>query len=452
MTRKALLAAACVLALAGPARASSGGAFEIERQWIGGYGAVMSTGTTTMRIAHQVGAGTKAGGGVYAALSGFYVEITTFVSAGVALPPDSIRVVNGVDVGVSTDSAVTLAFDVPMSSASLLAATTIYLLADNQGVVYDPPQAVQATMTYNGANADILPLGGWQTGGTYRVYVDTSAVDLDGNALPAPHEVSLQTVYDFTQDNVFTTTGTFRTRLNVPSGALGTTRGVIVSVDPRVNPDVISSSVLEGALTKAWTDLRSEGPVELREFNVYDASNQRVTGTFASAVQASIDYRDADGDGIADTSSRTRTKYLRLFSLDETSGRWVRVPGSLNDAAAGSVSAPLKHFSVYAVMAAADTEVTTTHPYPVPWRPNGGDAARYGTAAGGITFENLPQIGTIKIYTLSGRLVKTLDVDGALTLTWDVKNDAGEDVASGVYLWRIESGANVKTGKLAVIR
>jgi len=69
----------------------------------------------------------------------------------------------------------------------------------------------------------------------------------------------------------------------------------------------------------------------------------------------------------------------------------------------------------------------------------------------------------IRIYTLSGALVRSLDVETAPRVTsvigipisdivWDVKNSAGAVVASGVYIWEITSGPNRKTGKLAVIK
>ncbi len=60
------------------------------------------------------------------------------------------------------------------------------------------------------------------------------------------------------------------------------------------------------------------------------------------------------------------------------------------------------------------------------------------------------------IYTVSGRLVTTL-FDGELEggsheLVWDGTDDAGNKVASGVYMTRALAGAEVATGKLVLIR
>jgi hypothetical protein len=48
---------------------------------------------------------------------------------------------------------------------------------------------------------------------------------------------------------------------------------------------------------------------------------------------------------------------------------------------------------------------------------------------------NLPQKCTIRIFTLNGHLVRTFRKDSeAPSLDWDLKNDAGVPIASGVYL------------------
>lgn len=74
------------------------------------------------------------------------------------------------------------------------------------------------------------------------------------------------------------------------------------------------------------------------------------------------------------------------------------------------------------------------------------------------TFVNLPESATVRIYTVSGRLVatsKSLDVDplGRPIWHWDLKNPDGKDVARGVYIYHVSCrGCDDKLGKLAVIR
>lgn len=84
------------------------------------------------------------------------------------------------------------------------------------------------------------------------------------------------------------------------------------------------------------------------------------------------------------------------------------------------------------------------HCYPVPFRPSAGHTR--------ITFTGLTRSARVRVFTVSGELVRTLDKnDSGQTLTWDVKNSRGENVASGVYIYTVKSGAETATGKLMVI-
>jgi hypothetical protein len=57
-----------------------------------------------------------------------------------------------------------------------------------------------------------------------------------------------------------------------------------------------------------------------------------------------------------------------------------------------------------------------------------------------VRITNLPQKVKIKIFTLSGHLVRTLDKDDPTTvIDWDLRNRAGVPVASGVYIFHIDA-------------
>jgi hypothetical protein len=67
-----------------------------------------------------------------------------------------------------------------------------------------------------------------------------------------------------------------------------------------------------------------------------------------------------------------------------------------------------------------------------------------------------PARTTLSVYTVSGRRVATL-VDrelpaGRHAVVWDGRDAAGYEVAAGVYLYRIEAGAQVDVRKMTVIR
>ena len=69
-----------------------------------------------------------------------------------------------------------------------------------------------------------------------------------------------------------------------------------------------------------------------------------------------------------------------------------------------------------------------------------------------ITFANLTDDSTVKIFTLAGFWIKTLPpVQGGQT-TWDLTNDSGQDAASGLYLYLVNGGGAKVKGKIALIR
>lgn len=66
-----------------------------------------------------------------------------------------------------------------------------------------------------------------------------------------------------------------------------------------------------------------------------------------------------------------------------------------------------------------------------------------------IRFINLTPSANIYIYTLAGELVKVIyHANGSGEEEWDMKNDAGTELASGIYLYYVESYKSKETGKL----
>jgi hypothetical protein len=67
-----------------------------------------------------------------------------------------------------------------------------------------------------------------------------------------------------------------------------------------------------------------------------------------------------------------------------------------------------------------------------------------------------PALTKVLIYNVLGQKIKTLVNEylspGQYSYIWDGRTDIGEDAASGVYLYRIESGSFVQTKKMTLIR
>jgi hypothetical protein len=87
----------------------------------------------------------------------------------------------------------------------------------------------------------------------------------------------------------------------------------------------------------------------------------------------------------------------------------------------------------------------TPRVYPNPWR-----ADKHTSHF--ITFDQLTTNAEIRIFTVSGHLVRDLkNVNGSVM--WDQHSDSGDMVASGLYLYLItDSQGNKTNGKLAIIR
>jgi hypothetical protein len=77
-----------------------------------------------------------------------------------------------------------------------------------------------------------------------------------------------------------------------------------------------------------------------------------------------------------------------------------------------------------------------------------------------IHFTGLPEQCAIKIFTLAGELVKTIDYSrndpanpGLSFARWALKTEFGSEVAYGVYLYHIDAGTlGTRMGKIAIMR
>jgi hypothetical protein len=86
--------------------------------------------------------------------------------------------------------------------------------------------------------------------------------------------------------------------------------------------------------------------------------------------------------------------------------------------------------------------------YPNPWIPSD----KSGTHNGPIQFTGLPSSGgTIEIFDTSGERVKRLSWGTGSATTWDARNDLGENVSSGVYIWVLSVGGR-ENGKIVIVR
>jgi titin len=152
---------------------------------------------------------------------------------------------------------------------------------------------------------------------------------------------------------------------------------------------------------------------------------------------------------------------LQIYYLNEATGKWSRDFATTVDTAHHTVSGNTSHFSTFVVMlgTAFAPDLDSVQVYPVPFKPNGpnpdeGRPFTLGNASSGIIFASLASGSEIRIYTLSGRMVASLDTPTiAGAVRWDVRNQDGRDVASGAYFAVISAaGHKAVVKKLVIIR
>jgi len=90
---------------------------------------------------------------------------------------------------------------------------------------------------------------------------------------------------------------------------------------------------------------------------------------------------------------------------------------------------------------------------PNPFIPNDGKANTGSWIEGeGVTFTNpAPQVVEIKIYTLAGELIAEGTLPTRGEWIWNGRNQEGNKVASGIYLYIVTDPSGEKLGKLTVI-
>jgi hypothetical protein len=348
---------------------------------------------------------------------------------------------------VSTETAVVIGFNRSMNPTSVQNAFSLKAVADNKGNPLNT--AVAGSFSWSGYSAvTFTPAAALSKGHTYRASLSPEATDFQGIALGTELTWTFRTIMARDLQNIFISNDG-KAKVELAGDALANISSVDIDRDPVNNPKEVDPA----AITAASGKVAAEGDPYLRpltysvtEFNAYGTDNVRLTDPFLAPVTVYLYYSDEDNDGFVDGASpAVMARALWLYRLDEGNGLWVKTHVAAVDTVNHCVSASVPHFSVYTLMATPALSLADAYAFPNPFKPGAGHTQ--------VTFTNLSAQCTIKIFTLTGDLVKTIPVtSGTGQATWDVKNDGGENVASGLYLYAIANSNEVKRGKLAVIR
>jgi len=91
------------------------------------------------------------------------------------------------------------------------------------------------------------------------------------------------------------------------------------------------------------------------------------------------------------------------------------------------------------------TDLTQAIAYPNPVSPNEYHVSK-------VIFANLPGGTKISIYNITGELIEQLDATDGGKKEWLLLNNAGTEIASGVYIYILEADGKHKSGKVTVVK
>jgi len=282
-------------------------------------------------------------------------------------------------------------------------------------------------------------------GRAYKVTISTTIQDLSLNPLAEEFSFEFETLLDLSVQNIISSGPV---TVDISEDALSGT-GRIELLLNNENAKIRTAFTKESNFNDVSHRRLENGLVTV---NVFNENEEQQTGNFQSPVWLYFRYDDSSpADGFVDGETPpVRVDSLAIYWLNEDRDFWVKVPSSEIDKDSSCVKAQLQHFSSYALMGCALYGVERTHPYPVPYK----KWEDKDTPVPGIKFM-FPGCSQakIKIYDIMGRLLKefsysdvTAEIPGIFT-QWPVV-----DLPSGVYIYRVLSGENDKTGKLIVIQ
>jgi hypothetical protein len=351
--------------------------------------------------------------------------------------------------GIGVCDPVSFTFSKDMNSASVLGAVSARAVKNNRSE--DVSEAVSGTAAYS--NKVLTYAASWKKGYTYEVTISTAAKDIYSNPMLSAKTWRFSTVLDYNADNIYI--GAESTKVTVEAGTVDGDYYIVIDTNPS------GTHSLDAKICEANSKIRRVkgaffAPLNstMKRFTMYRADSE-YPGSFNKDVNVLIPYAETSAGMVKDSGGfNVKESTLRMYWLDEDKSLWVKLPSSSVDTDNNTVSVDINHFSVFAIFGGSDTDLSNAYAYPVPWKPYDG-RAETGSLSEGITFTNLGSEASIRIYTLSGELVKTLDYSysgGNEELNWDCTNRDGKVIASGTYIYYIKNSKEHKTGKIIVIK
>jgi hypothetical protein len=209
------------------------------------------------------------------------------------------------------------------------------------------------------------------------------------------------------------------------------------------------------------TGLKADGTVVDYDFKFYDKNNSKTLDQVDDYVE------------IETYQPKAPTLAIPTWNIKlDTTGQWQRgnlVPPTIGDEYKFTLNKPLNkedEFTFRSVGQKYNQSLANSQfnskPYVVP-NPYIAAASfepqRFGVQGRGerkLEFRNLPPNCTIRIYSVTGELVQTLQHDGNILegfLPWDLRTKDNLEAAPGLYIFHVDAGeAGVHVGKFAIVK
>ena len=196
--------------------------------------------------------------------------------------------------------------------------------------------------------------------------------------------------------------------------------------------------------------------IQINEVEFYDAEGAKIIAyaqldsvVLARTAQLTMLYDDSD----LVTAGVRSEKNLAIFNWDERSHEW-RLVGGKVDTSRNFVTVNLNYLSTFAIFEASPSKLDVEWSYN-PFSPNGDGIADSTTLTINLKQETGVQ-AKVEIFDYTGKLIRTLIQEdtqsGYISILWDGKDENGDRVDIGPYIYQVSIGKKIRNGTLIVAR
>jgi hypothetical protein len=221
-----------------------------------------------------------------------------------------------------------------------------------------------------------------------------------------------------------------------------------------------SANTAEGDARLDYEEYADElnGAVRYRVSGTYNGGSDITDLNGVSRIR--MYYSDIDGDGYVDSDPEISENNLAIYKYNEIENRWDYVSEGRVNTVSNYVETDIKEFGIYRLVESTTAKIfgESFLLYPNPFDPNGGRVyIKF--------FMEMDGHVDIKVYTVSGRIVKTIKEGEYLSgphlyereFTWDGRNGYGEIVVNGIYVIKViraytDGSRETRIEKIGVLR